>query len=96
MPQLRFRGTTNLDHYRGEHVPNLVFAAGKPKNPDKPEGEKYDGLVEVTEDGAKYLLAWGKGLGKPNADGVATDAFEKVEAPKAEKKADSKAEAPKT
>jgi hypothetical protein len=72
MLTLIFLGLPHMDSYQGEHVPARVHAAGKPKDPTKPEGEKYDGKVQVTEAGAAYLLstfptAWKKDEPAPKA-----------------------------
>lgn len=77
MVRLCFIGWPHSRSYAGEHVPDRVFAKGSPVNPAKPSGEKHDGLVEVTEAGAAYLL---EHFG---------DAFTRVETPKTEPKAES-------
>jgi hypothetical protein len=79
-----FLGLPHMDSYQGEHVPTRVHAAGKPKDPAKPEGDKYDGKVQVTEAGAIYLLATFPTAWKRDEPVVAPKAAGKGEAPKGE------------
>lgn len=69
--------------YQGEHVPGRVYVAGTPRNPAKPEGDKHDGIVDVSDAGAAYLLS------------TFPDSWAEVKAEEpAEKPAEKKAEKP--